>query len=63
MSHRDIKPENIMFESASSNTVKLLDFGLSAFVPTGGNNNYNRMQSAVGTAWYIAPEVIRMSYT
>ena len=52
-----------MFESASSNTVKLLDFGLSAFVPTGGNNNYNRMQSAVGTAWYIAPEVIRMSYT
>ena len=34
ISHRDIKPENFVFESPTSETLKLIDFGLiSHFIP------------------------------
>jgi calcium-dependent protein kinase len=29
VSHRDIKPENFVFETDNSETLKLIDFGLS----------------------------------
>lgn len=29
ISHRDIKPENFVFEEPMSDTIKLIDFGLS----------------------------------
>jgi serine/threonine protein kinase len=32
--HRDIKPENLMIEQ-SDNSIKLIDFGLSIFLPEG----------------------------
>lgn len=56
ISHRDIKPENIMLViSEQSNGVrvysaKLTDFGFSA--------HGNRLSTPLGTAYYVAPEII-----
>jgi calcium-dependent protein kinase len=56
--HRDIKPENIMFSSASDDdSLKLIDFGLSKIL-----SNDNKMNSIVGTIYYMAPEVLQMNY-
>lgn len=32
--HRDVKPENLMIEH-SDNSIKLIDFGLSIYLPQG----------------------------
>ena len=53
--HRDIKPENFMFAGGE---LKLIDFGLAAKFGSGSELN-----SQVGTAAYLAPEVLRGHYT
>lgn len=49
---RDIKPQNIGFCKATGD-VKIFDFGLAAEIETG-----ERLNSAVGTPRYMAPEVM-----
>jgi len=56
--HRDIKPENICFESTHPDAmIKIIDFGTSKKVVT-----EEKLHSRLGTAYYIAPEVLRGSY-
>ena len=55
ISHRDLKLENFIFESKEGDSnIKLIDFGLSAKY----GSSIRRMQTMVGTAYYIAPEVL-----
>jgi len=57
--HRDIKPENILFESTMENSpVKLIDFGLARTHKRGEAP----MTNAVGTAYYMSPELLRGKY-
>jgi len=57
--HRDIKPENILFESNHDDAaVKLIDFGLSRRHKSGDA----LMSNPVGTAYYMAPEVLEGEY-
>jgi len=58
--HRDIKPENILFESEDDNyaAIKLIDFGLSRFHEKGEG----LMTNAVGTAYYMSPELLKGKY-
>jgi len=59
--HRDIKPENILFESnQEGSAVKLIDFGLSRMHD---EKIEGPMGNAVGTAYYMSPEVINGCYT
>jgi calcium-dependent protein kinase len=68
--HRDLKPENILFESKSKESqVKLIDFGLSKYFKPAGAYDSNskfkmggKMQTKIGTPYYMAPEVIKGSY-
>lgn len=53
--HRDIKPENFMFAGGE---LKLIDFGLAAKF-----EGRCELNSQVGTAAYVAPEVLRGHYT
>jgi serine/threonine protein kinase len=57
--HRDIKPENILFVSSHSDSIKLIDFGLSRR----HKKNEAPMSNPVGTAYYMAPELLKGSYT
>lgn len=61
-SRRDIKPENILLsDNTEGATLKLADFGLSAIIPTTTSEqphlNSNMLTDAVGTSYYVAPEV------
>lgn len=57
--HRDIKPENFLLYKADDDShVKLIDFGLAKKV---GQNEV--MNAPNGTPYYIAPEVLKGSYT
>ena len=58
--HRDIKADNFLFKSSSEDSsIKLSDFGLSKRFQMG-----SKMQSMVGTPYYVAPEVIiKRGYT
>uniref|UniRef100_A0A453AY96 Protein kinase domain-containing protein n=1 Tax=Aegilops tauschii subsp. strangulata TaxID=200361 RepID=A0A453AY96_AEGTS len=56
--HRDLKPENFLFSSKEENSpLKVIDFGLSDFVKPD-----ERLNDIVGSAYYVAPEVLHRSY-
>eukprot|EP01054_Gregarina_sp_Poly1_P004951 Gregarina_sp_Poly_1__4950@NODE_2622_length_1908_cov_606_836502_g156_i1_p1_GENE_NODE_2622_length_1908_cov_606_836502_g156_i1NODE_2622_length_1908_cov_606_836502_g156_i1_p1_ORF_typecomplete_len602_score110_63Pkinase/PF00069_25/3_8e83Pkinase_Tyr/PF07714_17/2e52EFhand_7/PF13499_6/1_2e12EFhand_7/PF13499_6/9e16EFhand_1/PF00036_32/0_0016EFhand_1/PF00036_32/0_00017EFhand_1/PF00036_32/9_7e06EFhand_1/PF00036_32/9_2e08EFhand_6/PF13405_6/0_00035EFhand_6/PF13405_6/4_2EFhand_6/PF13405_6/1_7e08EFhand_6/PF13405 len=56
--HRDLKPENLLLESKAKDAmIKIVDFGLSShFDPS------KKLKDRLGTAYYIAPEVLRKKY-
>ncbi|OMJ74256.1 hypothetical protein SteCoe_26883 [Stentor coeruleus] len=57
--HRDLKPENLLLEKDSADSLlKIIDFGTSKIYDNGG-----KMTQKYGTAYYIAPEVLRRDYT
>ncbi|KAK4749739.1 hypothetical protein SAY87_027188 [Trapa incisa] len=56
--HRDLKPENFLFTSKDDDApMKIIDFGLSDFIGPG-----QRLTDVVGSAYYVAPEVLHRSY-
>jgi calcium-dependent protein kinase len=57
--HRDLKPENFLLSNAGTAAeLKAIDFGLSAFfLPQ------ESLSDIVGSAYYVAPEVLRKSYS
>jgi len=62
--HRDLKPENFLFSDDSADPeIKLIDFGLSKrFGTSGFGNSKIKLQTIVGTPYYVAPEVLKGSY-
>ncbi|KAI4307047.1 hypothetical protein L6164_030277 [Bauhinia variegata] len=57
--HRDLKPENFLFVSKDGDApMKVIDFGLSDFVRPD-----QRLNDIVGSAYYVAPEVLHRSYS
>ncbi|WOK95170.1 CDPK-related kinase 3 isoform X1 [Canna indica] len=57
--HRDLKPENFLFTTRDESAyMKLIDFGLSDFVRPD-----ERLNDIVGSAYYVAPEVLHRSYS
>ncbi|XP_021896607.1 CDPK-related kinase 5 isoform X1 [Carica papaya] len=57
--HRDLKPENFLYSSNDENSqLKAIDFGLSDFVRPD-----ERLNDIVGSAYYVAPEVLHRSYS
>ncbi|XP_075501313.1 CDPK-related kinase 5-like [Primulina tabacum] len=57
--HRDLKPENFLFSSKDENSIlKAIDFGLSDFVKPD-----ERLNDIVGSAYYVAPEVLHRAYS
>ncbi|XP_019165959.1 PREDICTED: CDPK-related kinase 1-like isoform X1 [Ipomoea nil] len=56
--HRDLKPENFLFSSKDERSpLKAIDFGLSDYVKPD-----ERLNDIVGSAYYVAPEVLHRSY-
>ncbi|PAN27930.1 hypothetical protein PAHAL_5G119100 [Panicum hallii] len=56
--HRDLKPENFLLLSKDENApLKATDFGLSVFFKQG-----EVFKDIVGSAYYIAPEVLKRNY-
>eukprot|EP01083_Nonionella_stella_P076017 206959_1 len=60
IAHCDVKPENILFVTEDEDSpIKMIDFGLA-------QKHYGDLEppmtSIVGTAYYIAPEVLRKKY-
>lgn len=56
--HRDLKPENFLFCSKDENSpLKAIDFGLSDYVKPD-----ERLNDIVGSAYYVAPEVLHRAY-
>lgn len=56
--HRDLKPENFLLSSKDhSALLKATDFGLSVFIDEG-----KVYRDIVGSAYYVAPEVLRRRY-
>ena len=63
--HRDLKPESILLDSKKSLQIKLSDFGVAATFRTRNKKNKGQpslMDSTVGSAYYIAPEVLTSGY-
>ncbi|XWS48638.1 hypothetical protein CRYUN_Cryun13aG0093200 [Craigia yunnanensis] len=57
--HRDLKPENFLFTTRDEDApMKIIDFGLSDFIRPD-----QRLNDIVGSAYYVAPEVLHRSYT
>ncbi|KAK9291333.1 hypothetical protein L1049_019278 [Liquidambar formosana] len=57
--HRDLKPENFLFTTREEDApMKVIDFGLSDFI----RPDY-RLNDIVGSAYYVAPEVLHRSYS
>ncbi|XP_061350151.1 calcium-dependent protein kinase 29-like isoform X2 [Gastrolobium bilobum] len=56
--HRDLKPENFLLASKDEKApLKAADFGLSVFIEEG-----KMYKEVVGSAYYIAPEVLKRNY-
>jgi len=56
--HRDLKPENILYESKKEDALlKIIDFGTSKQFEAN-----SKMNQKFGTAYYIAPEVLKRKY-
>lgn len=56
--HRDLKPENFLLSTKEeSATLKATDFGLSVYIEEG-----KVYRNIVGSAYYVAPEVLRRRY-
>lgn len=56
--HRDLKPENFLLASADDDApLKAIDFGLSVFIEEG-----KVYKDIVGSAYYVAPEVLQRNY-
>jgi len=56
--HRDLKPENILyFSNKSYSEIKIIDFGLSKKL-----KNNRKMNTILGTPFYISPEVLLGNY-
>ncbi|XP_074263761.1 calcium-dependent protein kinase 29-like [Silene latifolia] len=56
--HRDLKPENFLLVSKDENSaLKITDFGLSVFIEEG-----KVYKELVGSAYYVAPEVLQRRY-
>ena len=67
--HRDLKPENILFVNKNPDSpIKIIDFGLSKIfgeikpIMKGNKIERNIMSLRVGTAYYMAPEVLQANY-
>ncbi len=57
--HRDLKPENLLFlNSTDESPLKVIDFGLSRIF----QKQDNKMNTKVGTAYYVSPEVLTGDY-
>mmetsp|Transcript_6270 Transcript_6270/g.9148 ORF Transcript_6270/g.9148 Transcript_6270/m.9148 type:complete len:440 (+) Transcript_6270:277-1596(+) len=58
--HRDLKLENWVLESGKDvwSPLKLIDFGLSTHFTPG-----KRLSRVVGSSYYVAPEVLKKSYS
>lgn len=58
--HRDLKLENWVLESGKDvwSPLKLIDFGLSTHFTPG-----HRLSRVVGSSYYVAPEVLKKTYT
>jgi len=54
IAHRDLKPENLLLKGGDSTHVMLSDFGLSKIVGVD-----SLMETACGTPYYVAPEVLQ----
>ncbi|ETO32128.1 Protein kinase domain containing protein [Reticulomyxa filosa] len=58
IAHLDLKPNNVMFASKAADApVQLVDFGMSHGVP-----RLTKIKGLVGTAHFVAPEVIHGEY-
>lgn len=56
--HRDLKPENFLLSSKDESALlKATDFGLSVFIEDG-----KTYRDIVGSAYYVAPEVLKRKY-
>ncbi|XP_073014284.1 calcium-dependent protein kinase 1-like [Typha latifolia] len=56
--HRDLKPENFLFlNKREDSPLKATDFGLSVFFKSG-----DVFKDLVGSAYYVAPEVLKRNY-
>ena len=58
--HRDLKPENLLYLNAGNekdNPIKVIDFGLSQIFID------RKLKTKVGTAYYVAPEILKGDYT
>lgn len=56
--HRDLKPENFLLSRSGPDAeLKCTDFGLSVFFSEG-----ERFSDIVGSAFYVAPEVLKRCY-
>jgi len=53
IAHRDLKPENLLLKAGNDTEVMLSDFGLSKIVGA-----ESMMETACGTPYYVAPEVL-----
>ena len=60
--HRDLKPENLLLDTPPRDSqplnIKVIDFGTSCLITTN-----QKLKQRLGTAYYIAPEVLGMNYT